>query len=458
MFDDKDEDLEEAEEEEEEEEETEEEKEEKKERKNYFSGFFTGILLCALIAVAVLVVAKIVSNKKTIDINEQAVQAQENRNDNVFAGIGATPSPSAAPGNEYAIDEQTYMKLIGLENLIDQYYYLETDKEALRDGVYKGIIDAIDDPYSTYYTEKELATMLESSKGSYYGIGAYIGNDKTTGYAYFSSVMKNTPAEQCGIKGGDLITAINGEDAAGFDSAMAASLIKGPEGTNVVITVARPGENGYEYIDIEITRQKIDIDTVEYTMLDNGIAHIWIYEFDDITLEQFRAFLQQAKDENMKGLILDLRDNPGGNLDICVDIAREILPKGLVVYTEDKYGNREEYTCDGSKELNVPIVVLVNGNSASASEILTGAIKDCNKGTVVGTTTFGKGIVQRILQLTDGSAVKLTVSKYYTPNGVNIHGEGIAPDIEIELDADAYLEDGTDNQLDKAIEVISGMM
>ena len=201
-------------------------------------------------------------------------------------------------------------------------------------------------------------------------------------------------------------------------------------------------------------RRKIDTPTIEVSEKEDGIWYIQIKEFDSVTTEQFREAYQQAKDGNMKGLIIDLRGNPGGNLDVVVDICREILPKGLIVYTEDKYGQRNEYSCNGDNEINVPLAVLIDGGSASASEIMAGAIKDYGIGTLIGTKTYGKGIVQSILPLTDGSAVKITTSKYYTPNGNNIHKIGIEPDEEVKFDSDKYLEDETDNQLDYALDYL----
>ena len=187
------------------------------------------------------------------------------------------------------------------------------------------------------------------------------------------------------------------------------------------------------------------------------MAYIQLIEFDLVTTGQFEAAYEQAQTEGMKGLIIDLRGNPGGNLSTVCDIARMLLPKGLIVYTEDKYGKREEYTCKGENAIQVPLVVLTDGLSASASEILAGAVKDYQIGTLVGTTTFGKGIVQKVINLSDGSAVKLTVSSYFTPNGNNIHGIGIEPDVEVEFDAELY-KNGTDNQLEKAKEVLAEMM
>ncbi len=234
----------------------------------------------------------------------------------------------------------------------------------------------------------------------------------------------------------------------------AVSLIKGPEGTEVTLTLIRDGEP--DYLEMLVRRAKVESPTVNQKMLDEDIAYIQITEFDDVTTDQFADALATVRASEMKGLILDLRGNPGGNLNTVVDISRMLLPQGLIVYTEDKEGKRVEYSCDGSKKLDVPLVVLVDGNSASASEILSGAIKDYGIGTLVGTTTFGKGIVQQIIPFNDGSAVKITISAYYTPNGNNIHGIGIEPDVVCEFDGETYYatEDHYDNQLEKAKEVL----
>ena len=205
-----------------------------------------------------------------------------------------------------------------------------------------------------------------------------------------------------------------------------------------------------------MTRKKVEAPTVSYKMLDNNIAYIQIAQFEDVTGDQFTEQIAKAREDGMKALILDLRNNPGGTLTSVIEVARQLLPKGLIVYTEDKNGERDEYKCDGSHELEVPMVVLVNENSASASEILSGAIKDYGIGKLLGTTTFGKGIVQKVFGITDGSAVKLTISHYYTPNGNDIHGVGIEPDETLDLDVDQYLKDGTDNQLERATEILEG--
>ena len=356
---------------------------------------------------------------------------------------------------ESVANEKTTEKLGVLENTIKQYFWQDVDESTLEEGVYKGLLESLDDPYSVYYTHDELVQLQQQTEGIYYGIGAYISQDNEMGYVRVSKIIKNTPAEASGLQQDDYIYKVDGEDMQGKDSSYVVSKIKGEAGTKVTITVVREGAT--DPIDIEVERQKIESPTVEYQMLDNDMAYIQITEFDLVTTEQFEETYKQAQADGMKGLILDLRSNPGGNLSTVCDIARMILPKGLIVYTEDKYGKREEYTCDGANQIKVPLVVLTNGYSASASEILAGAVKDYGIGTLVGTTTYGKGIVQKVINLSDGSAVKLSVSNYFTPNGNNIHKIGIDPDVEVEFDAEQY-KNGVDNQLEKAKEVLAGLM
>lgn len=367
---------------------------------------------------------------------------------------GRLASGSSAE-TESVANEKTTEKLGVLENTIKQYFWQDVDESTLEEGVYKGLLESLDDPYSVYYTHDELVQLQQQTEGIYYGIGAYISQDNEMGYVRVSKIIKNTPAEASGLQQDDYIYKVDGEDMQGKDSSYVVSKIKGEAGTKVTITVVREGAT--DPIDIEVERQKIESPTVEYQMLDNDMAYIQITEFDLVTTEQFEEAYKQAQADGMKGLILDLRSNPGGNLSTVCDIARMILPKGLIVYTEDKYGKREEYTCDGANQIKVPLVVLTNGYSASASEILAGAVKDYGIGTLVGTTTYGKGIVQKVINLSDGSAVKLTVSNYFTPNGNNIHKIGIDPDVEVEFDAEQY-KNGMDNQLEKAKEVLAGLM
>lgn len=355
-------------------------------------------------------------------------------------------------GKDSVIDDEVVEKLQLLEDSIDRYYLEGVSENDVKESLYHGFVEGLGDPYSVYYSEKELEAVMESTEGIYFGIGAYIGFDQNSGYCKITKVMDNSPALEAGLQAEDIIVAVNDEDMRGVTTSDIVTYIKGPEHTEVTMTIFRSGE--LDYLDFTVERRKIETPTVVYNMDEDKIATIQITEFDEVTLSQFESSLNEAKQEGMKGLVLDLRDNPGGSLQTVVAVANHILPKGLVVYTEDRDGRRKEYTCDGRDELDVPLVVLVNGNSASASEILAGSIKDYKKGTILGTTTFGKGIVQRIFAISDGSAVKLTISHYYTPSGADIHGVGIAPDEELELDVEAYVEDGTDNQMNCAKEIL----
>lgn len=356
------------------------------------------------------------------------------------------------------VSDDSVKKLEALEDFIDEYYYNDEDinADAMMEGMYAGLVDSLGDPYSVYYTAEEWQDLMQETEGIYYGIGAYLQLDLATGFAKINGVIPDTPAEEAGLRENDIIYMVDGEIVQGLELSEVVSRVKGEEGTIVHLTIYREGES--DYLEIDVERRKIESPTVRYEMYDNGVGYIQITEFDEVTTEQFTEALAVIKGSKAKGLILDLRSNPGGSLPVVVDIARSILPKGLIVYTEDKYGERDEYNCDGKNELDIPLVVLINGNSASASEILAGAIKDYDKGTLIGTTTFGKGIVQRILPLTDGTALKLTISAYYTPKGNNIHGIGIDPDIECEFDSEAYYDDGVDNQLERAKQEINKMI
>lgn len=358
-----------------------------------------------------------------------------------------------------AINEDVVEKMMLLENTIDKYFYLsEVTDEELENGIYRGMLEALEDPYSEYYTAEELKDLMEQTEGIYYGIGAYVGLDELTSLPKISGVIEGAPAEEAQLRANDIIYAVDGESTYGLSLNEVVALIKGKENTEVVLTIVRDGED--DYLEIPVTRRKVETPTVKYEMLDNHMAYIQITEFGDVTVDQFTDAMATMKASGMEGLILDLRANPGGSLTAVVEVARRLLPSGMIVYTEDKYGHREEYKCNGKRELKIPLVVLVDMNSASAAEVLAGAIQDYGLGTLVGTTTFGKGIVQQIVPYEDGSAVKVTISSYYTPNGRNIHGIGIEPDVECEFDSEAYYDEENpfDNQLEKAKEVLSELM
>ena len=366
---------------------------------------------------------------------------------------------SASFSDESLMNERVLGKIQSLETLIHDRYYLKemTDAE-LEEGIYRGILESLDDPYSVYYTEEELNSMMDQTQGIYYGVGAYVSIDSVSNLPKISGIIEGTPAEEADLRPEDIIYKVNDELTQGLTLTEVVALIKGPEGTTVTLTLVRDGEK--DYIEKVVARRKVESPTVKYEMLDDAMAYIQITEFDDVTVDQFADALATAKGSGAKGIILDLRGNPGGNLSAVVDIARMILPKGMIVYTEDKAGNRKEYKSDGLHELKLPLVVLVDGNSASAAEILSGAIQDYKLGTLVGTTTFGKGIVQQIFPLGDGSAAKVTISSYYTPNGRNIHGTGIEPDVECKFDGETYYssDDHYDNQLEKAKEELKKKM
>lgn len=358
------------------------------------------------------------------------------------------------------VSSETVQKMRTIEEVIGSYYYGdEISSEELQDGIYKGMVNALGDPYSEYYSEEELEDVLSSNQGISYGIGAMISINQQMNTAMISGVLEDSPAQKAGLREGDIIYKVEDEYTQGLSLSKVVSMVKGREGTTVQLTIYREGEA--DYLDMEIVRSK----QIETTTVDSGtvdghekIGYIRIREFDTVTVDQYAEAMAVLKEQGIEGLILDLRSNPGGDLNAVVDISRKILPVGLIVYTEDKGGTRKEYTCDGKNELDMPLVVLVNEYSASASEILAGAIQDYNKGTLIGTTTFGKGIVQRIHRLDDGTALKLTVSAYFTPSGRNIHGIGIEPDIMLEYDYEANEADGTDNQVMKAVEVLEGKM
>lgn len=358
-------------------------------------------------------------------------------------------------------DKETSMdtiveKINKLEALIDKYYMEEVDDSTLAEGIYKGLLASLGDPYSCYYTADEYKALMESSSGVYCGIGATVSQNVTTGIISIVKPFVNGPAYEAGILPGDIVYKVNGEEVTGKDLTEVVSRIKGEEGTIANITIIREGKE--KPVEFNITRRTVEVPTIEYEMLDNKIGYIAVSEFDEVTAEQFRKAIDDLDKKGQKGLIVDIRDNPGGLLDTVVDMLDRMLPKGLIVYTEDKYGNREEKFSDGKEEFDKPLVVLINGNSASASEIFAGAIKDYKKGTIVGTTSFGKGIVQSVIPLYDGTAIKVTVSKYFTPNGKNIHGIGITPDVTVELKDElkkkVVITKEEDNQLQKAIDII----
>ena len=343
-------------------------------------------------------------------------------------------------------DSSHVQKIEYLEKMIDQEYLGEVDNAEMAEGIYAGLVYGLGDVYSRYYTADEYAQETASTDGAYAGIGVSIQKNKNGG-VQIAECYEGGPGAEAGLQTGDVITAINDTDVTDMELSDVVSLIRENKDNTIVLTVFRENEEKSREISVDVT--DVELPSVFGEMLDKKTGYILITQFTGVTPQQYKDMFAELKDKGMERLVIDLRDNPGGLLTSVCDILREILPEGLIVYTEDKYGNREEETCDGKHQLDMPLAVLVNENSASASEIFAGAVQDHEVGTIVGTTTYGKGVVQELRQLSDGSAVKLTVSNYYTPNGNSINKVGIKPDVN--KDEITHEED---NQLQKALDVI----
>ena len=351
-------------------------------------------------------------------------------------------------------------KVTLLDRYIDKYFLNGTEELQMTEGIYKGYLESLEDPYSVYYTKKEYQDLLETTTGTYCGIGAVVSQNVDTGIITIVEPYEGSPAAEAGLLPGDMIYKVEGEEVTGEDLTKVVAKMKGEEGTDVAVTVFRSSTN--KYIDVTITRRQIEIETIDYEMLDNSIGYIEVASFDGVTADQFRAALDDLEKQGQKGLIIDLRGNGGGRLDIVVDMLDRMLPEGVLVSTKTREGKGATYESTNEELFNKPLVVLIDGNSASASEVFAGAIQDYEAGVLVGTTSFGKGIVQTIFDLQDGSAIKLTTSEYFTPKGRNIHGDGLTPDVEVELDEELLtqltIEKADDNQLQAAIEEIEKQM
>ena len=354
---------------------------------------------------------------------------------------------------------ENYSKIMSVKDYIDESYLREVDEGLLFEGQLKGMVQALDDPYSVYMTKDDFTSFTQQTAGIYGGIGVIVtpGEDN---FITVVSPIEDTPGEKAGIKTGDKIIKVNGIEFFAENMDEAVKVMKGKPNTEVTLTLIRKDkEEKNQVIEMDIIREEIRLVTVKSDIIEGNIGYIKLTSFDEITYEDFKTHLTSLEKSNVVGLIIDLRNNPGGLLNICAKIADELLGEGDIVYTQTKNGEKDYLRSDKDQN-KLPLVVLVNEGSASASEILAGAIKDHKRGQIIGTTTFGKGVVQRIRDLNDGSGLKLTVSEYFTPNGTNIHGIGIVPDIVLELNEGVeaigvdYLPE--DNQLQKALEVIKG--
>lgn len=423
------------------------------EKNKFWKGVMTGVLVTAF-ACLVTVGTSLgiyMFGRRAID-NQVQIQAEQ----------GSPAGETKMAGSDAALDlNQVNQKLKQLEKLVDEMYLFDDKKDAAKEeaGIYKGYLYGLNDPYAAYYTREELDSFNEDTTGTYSGIGAMVSQNVKTGISTIIRVYKDTPAEEAGILPGDVIFSVDGTEVTGMDlSLIVNNYVKGEVDTKVQITVFREAEN--EYKDFTVTRRKLDVQTVETELMDGKIGYISVSEFDTVTASQFQNGIDGLLKQGAEKLIVDLRNNPGGELKAVSAMMDYVLPDGKTMVTiSDKNGTKQVMTSGDGHELDLPIAILVNGNSASASEVFTGAMKDHGMAVVVGTNTFGKGIVQTVVPLSDGSAVKLTTAHYYTPDGTDIHGKGIAPDKEVELDEEAatmvVIPKEKDNQLQEAVKILN---
>lgn len=374
-----------------------------------------------------------------------------------FSTFVAANTVAVSVGNKVVIARNDFEKvksmekLLSLKEYIKSYYVEGAEDNKLIEGAIKGMFESLGDPYSVYMTKNEFKNFNEATKGSYGGIGVIVTRSED-GYVTVVAPIEDTPGERAGLKTNDKIIKVDDKEIIGIDLDAAVNLMKGKKGTQVTLTVMR--DNIKEPQVFKIKREEIVLKTVKSNMMENDLGYIRISMFDEDTGSEFKRALTALEAKNMKGLVIDLRQNPGGFINQCVEVADELLDEGLIVYTEDKAKNREDYKSKKGK-LDVPFVILIDEGSASASEIVSGAVKDRKAGLLIGTKSFGKGLVQSIEQLRDGSGVKLTTQKYYTPNGISINKVGIQPDIEVkalEPRGDEKPEDIKDVQLERAVE------
>lgn len=406
-------------------------------RKGFAPGFLAGILSGILIAAVLVVTGCKIYTSQT----------------GSYLILG--PDKISKASGKELLNAETVDKINNLMAYVDLYYNEKYQKDDIREAIYKGTLEGLGDPYSTYYSEDEYKDLQISTKGNYYGIGAGLTQDSKTMEVTVSKVYDGTPAQNVGILEGDQIVKVDQYEATEMELSELVKKIRGKEGTEVHLTIFRSSTE--KTLEMDVERKNVDLPSVDSQMLKNKIGYIQISEFQSNTAKQFHQALENLQSQNMKGLIVDVRANPGGVVTSVVSVLDEILPEGTLVYTEDKYGKRETYTSDKNC-IKLPMAVLVDGNSASAAEIFAGAVKDYDYGTLIGTKTFGKGIVQTVFPLKDGSAVKLTTAKYYTPKGNYIHKTGIEPDINVEYKysgpkAQPYSME-YDNQLQKAVSVL----
>ena len=377
----------------------------------------------------------------------------------VLVGGGIFGGRYVLSNKDHAVNQESVQKAKAIESLIDKYYLDKIDNDELESYLYKGLMAGLGDPYSTYYTAEEYKELTEDTEGVYRGIGVTMQKDVSTGAVTVVKCFEGAPGAEAGLQPQDQLVKVNGEDITDKELSEVVKMIKTSESDTVTLTILREGESDYR--EVEVTLDTVEAPMVEHEMLDNKIGYITINQFAETTASQYETALEDLNNQGMERLIVDVRDNPGGLLTSVCDVLDSMLPAELLVYTEDKNGKKNEYNATGTDQFDKPMVILVNGNSASAAEIFSGALQDYKVAKLVGTTTFGKGIVQQIFNLSDGSAVKMTISKYYTPSGRCIHGTGLDPDIEVdlpdELKNQVSIDKSEDTQLQKAIETVKEM-
>ena len=432
--------------------------EERENKNKFWQGVLTGTLVTAFCAMAVVGIAS------GIWLVARGTKNNEIKAETVVETTAPEPETESVPEpviseKEQRLYEMGY-KLDYIEQLIDTYFLFdeEAEKEDPIDWMYIGYVASLRDPYSSYYSEEEYQSLMESTEGEYCGIGVMVSQNVYTGLVTVVKVFKDDPADIAGMLPGDIITAVDGMDISGMDLSLVVSdHIKGEEGTEVSLTVYR--ESIDDYVDLTMTRRIVQDPTVEYEMLEERIGYVTLSSFEDVSTAQFIDAVDALEEQGMQGLIIDLRNNGGGAVSAAEDIADYLIQDGKdVVSFKGKGMEDSTYVARDGHQIDIPMAVLVNRSSASASEILTGALKDHKVATVVGTKTFGKGIAQGIFPLPDGSALKLTTAYYYVPSGECIHKEGIEPDVYVELDEDLQtlveIPKEDDNQIRAAIDVL----
>ena len=348
-----------------------------------------------------------------------------------------------------------YAKADSLKDYIDERFYQPVPEEDLTEGMYYGMFEALDDRYSAYMNSSEYEQLTISTTGDYSGVGITMSVTEDGRFVYAAALTEDAPAWDSGIMVGDIIWKVDGVEYSGSQLDICAANVRGEAGTKVVLTIVR----GEQILDFTLTRARILSKTVSSRMLDGGIGYISISNFENPTYDDFMKALKEIEGQGARGLVIDLRDNGGGLVTSCIKVADELMDKGTVVYTEDRNGNRDYYTTEDGRT-KLPYVILINGYTASASEIMAAGIQDNGEGLIVGSKSYGKGIIQEVKALADGSAVKLTIMQYFSPNGSVIHKVGITPDYVVDLTEDCYDEQGwlvDDRQLDKAVDLLKKM-